>query len=94
MIVVELTWLEQAAQLCLVLGFCGTVFNYAVIRPLSISIQKLSDVVDDLREDWKRNSERLNRLEGTVAKIEQSVVIAHKRIYEFLRQEASHHETA
>ena len=88
------TWLEQAAQLCLVLGFCGTVFNYAVIRPLSNSIQKLSDVVDDLREDWKCNNERLNQLEGKVKEISYALQKAHDRIDEFLRQKATRHATA
>ena len=90
----DFSWLEQAAQLTIVLSFCGVLFNYVVIRPLNDSIRRLGDAIDNLREDWKRNNERLNRLEGTVAKIEQSVDIAHKRIDEILHREASHHETA
>ena len=88
------TWLEQAAQLTIVLSFCGVLFNYVVIRPLNDSIRRLGDVIADLREDLKHNNERLNRLEGKFAKLEQALITAHKRIDEFLRREAIHHETA
>lgn len=87
-----MNWLEQAAQLTVVLGFCGAVFNYVVIRPLNDSIRKLGTIISDLREDIKHNNERLNRLEGEVAKIEQAVVTAHKRIDKFLNTEATSHE--
>lgn len=59
-------WLEQAAQLCLVLGFCGGVFNYIVIRPLNDSIRVLSESVTQLHADLKYNNERLNHLEGAL----------------------------
>lgn len=88
------TWLEQAAQLCLVLGFCGTVFNYIVIRPLNDSIRRLGDVIDELREDLKQNNERLNQLEGKVQELAYALQKAHDRIDEFLRREAARHETA
>lgn len=73
-------WLEQAAQLCLVLGFCGGVFNYIVIRPLNDSIRALADSVSDLRADIKSNNARLSMLEGAVERIEKAVEMAHARI--------------
>lgn len=88
------TWLEQAAQLCLVLGFCGAVFNYVVIRPLNASIQNLGEVIAQLREDLKRDNERLNQLEGKVKELAYALQKAHDRIDEFLKQEALHREPA
>lgn len=86
------TWLEQAAQLTIVLGFCGAAFNYVVIHPLNDSIRRLGDVIADLREDLKQNNERLNQLEGKVKELAYALQKAHDRIDDFLRQEASHHD--
>ena len=88
----EFEWLEQAAQLCLVLGFCGGVFNYIVIRPLNVSIQKLGDVIADLCDDLKNNNERLNQLEGELREVKYALQKAHDRIDEFLSKEAAAHE--
>ena len=90
----NLTWLEQAAQLTIVLGFCGAVFNYVVIHPIKESINRVGVVLGDIRDHLRQDSERLTRLEGEVAKIEQSVVTAHKRIDEFLQKKAVHNEAA
>ena len=87
-------WLEQAAQLTIVLGFIGGVlggiFNYVVIRPLTSSITILSEAVTELRDNLKNNNERLNRLEGSVERIEKAVVTAHARIDKFLHGEKNH----
>lgn len=90
----EMNWLEQAAQLTVVLGFCGMVFNYIVIRPLNESLKRLSTILADIRSDLNKDRERLNHLEGAIAKIEQAVVTAHKRIDNFLHKEASRDETS
>lgn len=86
-------WLEQAAQLCLVLGFCGGVFNYIVIRPLNDSIRALADSVSDLRADIKSNNARLSMLEGAVERIEKAVEMAHARIDKaLLGGDDNHHD--
>ena len=87
-----MAWLEQAAQLTIVLGFLGTLFAFSVLRPLNESIKELRTAIDGLRDDFKRNNERLNRLEGAVAKLEQAVVTAHARIDKFLHEEATANE--
>ena len=87
----DFSWLEQAAQLCLVLGFCGAVFNYIVIRPLNDSLRDLGEVIADLRADLKHNNERLNHLEGEVSEIKYALQKAHDRIDEFLREGAKSH---
>lgn len=81
-------WLEQAAQMTIILSFvggvCGAIFNFIVIRPLNTSINHLGEIVSELRNDLKYNSTRLNKLEGAVERIEQAVVTAHARIDKFL----------
>lgn len=88
------TWLEQAAQLTIVLGFCGAVFNYVVIHPLNKSIQNLGQVIADLRDDLKHSNERLNLLEGKVQELAYALQKAHDRIDELLHKEAARHETS
>ena len=81
-------WLEQAAQMTIILSFvggvCGAIFNFVVIRPLNTSINHLGEIVGELRNDLKYNSTRLNKLEGALERIEKSVVTAHARIDKFL----------
>lgn len=89
-------WLEQAAQLTIVLSFvggiCGAIFNYVVIRPLSTSINALGESVNELRVDLKSNNARLNNLEGAIERIEKAVVTAHARIDKFLQGGGEHNE--
>lgn len=85
-------WLEQAAQLCLVLGFCGGVFNYIVIKPLNDSVQKLGDIIAELRDDLKHNKERINQLEGEVQSLSKAVLKAHSRIDKFLHEGGDYHD--
>ena len=82
----DIRWL---AELTIVLGFCGTVFNYIVIRPLNVSIQRLGDVIAELREDLKLNNERLNKLEAEVRVINHSLQNAHERIDAISRKKAT-----
>ena len=83
---------NQAAQLCIVLGFCGTVFNYIVIRPLNSSIQKLGDVIAELRDDLKNSNERLDQLEDKVRETEFLLQKAVDRIDEISHKKATRHE--
>lgn len=85
-------WLEQATQLCLVLGFCGGVFNYIVIKPLNASIQRLGDIIAELRDDLKHNNERINQLEGEVQSLSKAVLKAHSRIDTFLHEGGETHD--
>lgn len=90
-----MSWLEQAAQLTIILSFvggvCGTIFHFVVIRPLSTSIKTLGDCVNELRTDLKTSNERLNRLEGAMERVEKAVVTAHARIDNFLHKEGDSH---
>lgn len=82
----DLSWLEQAAQLTIVLGFCGGFFSYLVIRPLTDSIKRIENILGDVRDELKHNNERLNRLEGELSELKRAVQRAHQRIDDFLRK--------
>ncbi|MBR4384526.1 MAG: hypothetical protein IKP64_13335 [Selenomonadaceae bacterium] len=82
----NLNWLEQAAQLTIVLGFCGGVFSYLVIRPLNESIKRVEEVLAGIREDLKNDNTRINRLEGEVLEIKYGMQKAHDRLDALLKE--------
>lgn len=90
----NLTWLEQAAQLTIVLGFCGAAFNYIVMHPLNESLKRLSNILAEIRADLNKDKERIHLLEGKVQELAHALQKAHDRIDEFLRKEAAHYDSA
>ena len=79
-------WLEQAAQLTIVLTFLGGLFTYVVLRPLHETLKDLRVAIDKLSAVQSAQNERLNRLEGAVERIEKAVVTAHSRIDRYLQE--------
>ena len=94
MIVMDVNWLEQAAQLCLVLTFLGGLFAFAVMRPLNETLKELRVAIDALRQVQNSQNDRLNKLEGELNEIKYAMQKAHDRIDEFLRKGATRHETS
>lgn len=70
-------WLEQAAQLTVVLGFLGGLlgglFNYTIIRPLKVSLDNLRDLIEELRRDKKTLEERTHLLELAITEIKAQI---------------------
>ena len=64
-----MSWLEQAAQLTIVLGFLGTVFTFAVVRPLQSSMEDLKTAITGLREDLNLYADRIHILELDVTEL-------------------------
>lgn len=79
-------WLEQAAQLTVILTFLGGLFAYVVLRPLNETLKELRIAIDKLSEIQNSQNERLNRLEGAVERIEKAVITAHARIDKYLHE--------
>lgn len=79
-------WLEQAAQLTVVLTFLGGLFAFVVLRPLNETLKDLRIAIDKLSAIQNAQNERLNRLEGAVERIEKAVVTAHARIDKYLHE--------
>lgn len=77
-------WLEQAAQLTIVLTFLGGLFSYFIIRPLNETLKDLRVAIGKLSDMQHMQNERLNRLEGAIERVEKAVVTAHARIDTFM----------
>ena len=79
-------WLEQAAQLTIVLTFLGGMFAHFVMKPLNDTLKDLRVAIAKLSDVQNMQNERLNRLEGAVERIEKAVVTAHARIDKYLQK--------
>lgn len=62
------------------LSLCGVIFNYAVIKPLSSSIQELRDLIESTQNYIRRVEEKRQNMAERLAKVESSATSAHHRI--------------
>lgn len=61
-------------------GLAGTVFYYAVIKPLTGAIADLRDLIRDMREDLQRNEGKRQEMDLRLVAVEESAKSAHHRI--------------
>ena len=61
-------------------GLAGTVFYYAVIKPLTGAIADLRDLIRDMREDLQRNEGKRQEMDLRLVAAEESAKSAHHRI--------------
>lgn len=61
-------------------GLAGTVFYYAVIKPLTGAIADLRELIHDMREDLQRNEEKRHEMDLRLVAVEESAKSAHHRI--------------
>jgi F0F1-type ATP synthase membrane subunit b/b' len=78
--------LNNVATASVVLGFCGGVFSYFILRPLNNAIVELRVAVKELRSDLRTAEERRQQLEVKVAEIDQRAKAAHNRIDEMIKR--------
>lgn len=62
------------------MGVCGTIFYYAVLRPLENAIEELRGLIGDMRRDLQADEEKRHLLDVRLAKVESSAASAHHRI--------------
>ncbi|WP_279018023.1 hypothetical protein [Megasphaera elsdenii] len=62
------------------LSLCGVIFNYAVIKPLSDSIQELRELIESTRDYLYGVEEKRQRMAERLAKVEASAASAHHRL--------------
>ena len=62
------------------LSLCGAIFNYAVIKPLSSSIQELRDLIESTQNYIRRVEEKRQNMAERLAKVEASAASAHHRL--------------
>jgi F0F1-type ATP synthase membrane subunit b/b' len=78
--------LNNVATASIVLGFCGGVFSYFILRPLNNAIVELRVAVRELRSDLRTAEERRQQLEIKVAEIDQRAKAAHNRLDEMIKR--------
>lgn len=71
---------QMAGVIVAVLSLCGIIFNYAVIKPLSDSIQELRELIESTREYLYGVEEKRQRMAERLAKVEASAASAHHRL--------------
>lgn len=71
---------QMAGVIVAVLSLCGIIFNYAVIKPLSDSIQELRELIESTRDYLYRVEEKRQRMAERLAKVEASAASAHHRL--------------
>lgn len=62
------------------LSLCGAIFNYAVIKPLSDSIQELRELIESTQEYIRGVDEKRQNMAERLAKVEASAASAHHRL--------------
>lgn len=62
------------------LSFCGVIFNYAVIKPLSDSIQELRELIESTCDYLYDVEDKRQRMAERLAKVEASATSAHHRM--------------
>nr|DAO06891.1 MAG TPA: Type II secretion system, protein M [Caudoviricetes sp.] len=63
-----------------ILSLCGVIFNYAVIKPLSTSIEELRELIESTQEYIRGVEEKRQNMAERLAKVEASAASAHHRM--------------
>lgn len=71
---------QMTGVIVAVLSLCGIIFQYAVIKPLSDSIQELRELIESTRDYLYGVEEKRQRMAERLAKVEASAASAHHRL--------------
>lgn len=71
---------QMTGVIVAILGLCGVIFNYAVIKPLSASINELRELIESTREYIRSVEEKRQNMAERLAKVEASAASAHHRM--------------
>ena len=71
---------QMAGVIVAILSLCGVIFNYAVIKPLSDSIQELRELIESTRDYIHGVEEKRQGMAERLAKVEASAASAHHRL--------------
>lgn len=63
-----------------ILSLCGVIFNYAVIKPLSSSIEELRELIESTQAYIRGVEEKRQNMAERLAKVEASAASAHHRM--------------
>lgn len=71
---------QMAGVIVAILSLCGVIFNYAVIKPLSSSIQELRELIESTQTYIRGVEEKRQNMAERLAKVEASAASAHHRM--------------
>lgn len=71
---------QMVGVIIAILSLCGVIFNYAVIKPLSDSIQELRELIESTRDYLYDVEDKRQRMAERLAKVEASAASAHHRL--------------
>lgn len=71
---------QMTGVIVAILSLCGVIFNYAVIKPLSASIEELRELIESTQEYIRDVEEKRQNMAERLAKVEASAASAHHRM--------------
>lgn len=71
---------QMTGVIIAILSLCGVIFNYAVIKPLSASIQELRELIESTQEYIRGVEEKRQNMAERLAKVEAATASAHRRL--------------
>jgi chromosome segregation ATPase len=72
--------IQMAGVIVAILSLCGVIFNYAVIKPLSSSIEELRELIESTQAYIRGVEEKRQNMAERLAKVEASAASAHHRM--------------
>jgi chromosome segregation ATPase len=71
---------QMTGVIVAILSICGVIFNYAVIKPLSSSIEELRELIESTQAYIRGVEEKRQNMAERLAKVEASAASAHHRM--------------
>ena len=71
---------QMTGVIVAILSLCGVIFNYAVIKPLSSSIEELRELIESTQAYIRGVEEKRQNMAERLAKVEASAASAHHRM--------------
>lgn len=71
---------QMTGVIVAILSLCGVIFNYAVIKPLSSSIEELRKLIESTQAYIRGVEEKRQNMAERLAKVEASAASAHHRM--------------
>lgn len=71
---------QMTGVIVAILSLCGVIFNYAVIKPLSTSIEEVRELIESTQAYIRGVEEKRQNMAERLAKVEASAASAHHRM--------------
>lgn len=71
---------QMTGVIVAILSLCGVIFNYAVIKPLSSSIEELRELIESTQAYIRGVEEKRQNMAERLAKVEASAASFHHRM--------------